>query len=150
MIAALFETFGPWHWIVGGIALGALELLAPGVFLIWLGLAALVTGVAMAAFGLTWQASAIVYAVLAIASVIAGRSLVRKTRSHEAGEQPFLNRRGEALVGRTFTLDVPILRGEGKGKVDDGFWRVSGPDMAPGARVRVVRVDGTTLVVESA
>jgi membrane protein implicated in regulation of membrane protease activity len=149
MIASLFESFGPWHWIVCGIILGALELLAPGVFLIWLGLAAVVTGIGMAVLGLSWQASAIVYAVLAVASVIAGRSLVR-LRSHEAGEQPFLNRRGEALVGRTFTLDVPILRGEGKVKVDDGFWRVSGPDMAPGARVRVVRVDGTTLVVESA
>jgi membrane protein implicated in regulation of membrane protease activity len=149
MIATLFETFGPWHWIVGGLLIGALELIAPGVFLIWLGLAAVVTGVAMAAFGLSWQASAIVYAVLAVASVVAGRSLVRN-HGHQAGEQPFLNRRGEALVGRVFTLDAPILRGEGKVKVDDGFWRVSGPDMAAGAKVRVARVDGTTLVVESA
>jgi membrane protein implicated in regulation of membrane protease activity len=149
MIAALFETFGPWHWIVGGLILGALELIAPGVFLIWLGLAAVVTGVAMAAFGLSWQASAIVFAVLAVASVIAGRSLVRH-RSPEAGEQPFLNRRGEALVGRTFTLDVPILKGEGKVKVGDSFWRVTGPDMVAGAKVRVTAVEGSTLVVESA
>ena len=149
MIAALFEHFGPWHWIVGGLILGALELVAPGVFLIWLGLAAVVTGIAMAAFGLSWQASAIVFAVLAVASVIAGRSLVRH-RSPEAGEQPFLNRRGDALVGRTFTLDVPILKGEGKVKVGDSFWRVTGPDMVAGAKVRVPAVEGSTLVVESA
>jgi inner membrane protein len=149
MIASLFESFGPWHWIVGGIILGALELIAPGVFLIWLGFAAVVTGIAMAAFGFSWQVSAIVYAVLAVASVVAGRSLVR-SHGNQSGEQPFLNRRGDALVGRTFTLDVPILKGEGKVKVGDSFWRVTGPDMVAGAKVRVTAVEGSTLVVESA
>jgi membrane protein implicated in regulation of membrane protease activity len=61
-----------------------------------------------------------------------------------------LNRRAEALVGRVFTLEAPIAGGVGRIRVDDTSWRVTGPDMLEGAAVRVVRVEGATLVVEAA
>ena len=40
----MFSTLGTWNWLIFGIVLMALELLAPGVFLFWLGLAALLVG----------------------------------------------------------------------------------------------------------
>lgn len=137
---------GPWTWIVAGLVLAALELLAPGVFFIWLGLAAIVTGIADWVFAPSWQVSSLLFAALAIAAVLAGRLLIRGDRAQEPGDG--LNRRGEALVGRVFQLDAPIVSGEGRLRLDDSFWRITGPDLPAGARVRVARIEGATLVVE--
>jgi membrane protein implicated in regulation of membrane protease activity len=147
MTASIIDTLGPWTWIILGLLLGALEMLAPGVFLIWLGIAAILTGVADGLFGLSWQASSILFVVLAIGCVVLGRHITRHAGDEETG-QPFLNRRGAALVGRVFTLETPIERGEGRIRVGDSVWRVTGPDRPAGATVRVASIDGATLVVE--
>jgi hypothetical protein len=148
-VGAIVEMLGPWTWVVAGVVLIGLEMLAPGVFLIWLGLAAVLTGVAQWAFNLSWQAQALVFALLAAGAVALGRVLTRN-RDEEDPTRPALNRRGQALVGRTFVLDSAIANGTGRIRVDDSFWRVTGPDTPVGASVRVVRVEGTTLVVEPA
>ena len=139
---------GPWAWLVGGLVLVGLETLAPGVFLVWLGIAAILTGLADALFGLSWQAGLIVFAVLSLVSVAGGRALTRR-KGDVSGEEPLLNRRGEALVGRSFALDRPIAGGEGRIRVDDTVWRVLGPELPAGATVRVVRAEGASLYVES-
>jgi membrane protein implicated in regulation of membrane protease activity len=145
MLAAL----GPWAWIILGVVLIGAEMLVPGNILIWLGVAALGTGIVDGVFGLSWQSAFIVYAVLAVAIVFAGRRLMGG-RMSASGDEPFLNRRGDALVGREFRLSLPIEGGEGRVHVDDSVWRVIGPDLPQGAQVRVVRVEGATLVVEAA
>lgn len=147
MIASSLDTLGPWAWIVVGIVLAALELLAPGVFFLWLGLAAILTGILDLIFDLSWQASALVFAVFAAAAVGLGRWLTRRADEAEP-DQPFLNRRGEALVGLTVPLDQAIVGGEGRIRVGDSVWRVTGPDLPAGAAVRVARMEGATLVVE--
>ena len=40
----MFVSLGTWNWLIFGFILMALEVLAPGVFLFWLGLAALLVG----------------------------------------------------------------------------------------------------------
>jgi len=65
------------------------------------------------------------------------------------GDQPFLNRRADAFVGREFTLEKPIVGGSGTVKIDDTIWRLRGPDVPGGSRVKVVRADAATLVVEA-
>jgi membrane protein implicated in regulation of membrane protease activity len=139
--------FGAWAWVILGVLLFGLELLAPGVFFMWLGIAALLTGLLDGFFGLSWQVATLLFAALSVASVLIGR---RHGGTDSLREDSLLNRRGAALVGRTFTLDAPIARGEGRVRVDDSFWRVTGPDAPAGASVRVVRVEGATLVVEAA
>ncbi len=149
MVSYVFTNLGPWTWVVLGLVLMGLELLAPGVFLLWLGLAAVVTGVLDAVFGLSWQAAALVFAVLSVVSVLAGRAVTRHPGEEDEGPSA-LNRRGHALVGRVFILETPIVDGSGRVRVDDSSWRVTGPDAAAGSHVRVVRVEGGTLVVERA
>jgi membrane protein implicated in regulation of membrane protease activity len=148
MVFALAETLGFWIWIILGILLIGGEALAPGIFLIWFGLAAIATGLADAWLGLSWQAALITFAALSMGSVILGRLAVGgpKEVSREGG----LNRRGQDFIGQVFVLDTPILHGEGRVRVGDSSWRVTGPDAAAGAPVRVVRVEGGTLVVEGA
>jgi inner membrane protein len=149
MVASFFSSLGPWSWIVLGLALMGLELLAPGVFLLWLGLAAVATGMLDWAFDLSWQAAAICFAMLSVASVLLGRAVTRHPEEEDAGPSA-LNRRGHALVGHVFTLETPIVEGSGRIRVDDSSWRVTGPSAPAGAQVRVVRADGATLVVEQA
>jgi inner membrane protein len=140
---------GPWSWIILGLVLMGLELAAPGVFFLWLGLAAMLTGVLDWAFGLSWQAAFLVFAILSVGAVVLGRMITRRPSEEDAGPDA-LNRRGHALIGRIFTLDSPIVEGSGRVRVDDSSWRVTGPDAGAGSKVRVVRVDGATLVVERA
>jgi membrane protein implicated in regulation of membrane protease activity len=147
MIAYLLENLGPWSWVIVGLLLMGLELVLPGAFLLWLGLAAVLTGIIDWMFGLSWQAALLVFAVLSVAAVVVGRAVTRD-RDDDQSDQPRLNRRGQTLVGRVFTLDSPIEHGSGRIRVDDSSWRIVGPDVPAGATIRVVRVDGATLVVE--
>jgi membrane protein implicated in regulation of membrane protease activity len=148
VIASLVDNLGPWSWIVLGLVLMGLELVAPGAFLLWLGLAAVLTGIADWALGLSWQAAALVFAVLSVGAVLVGR-VVTRHRDEEDGGRPALNSRSRSLVGQVFILDGPIVGGSGRLRVDDSSWRIVGPDAPAGASVRVVRVDGATLVVEA-
>jgi inner membrane protein len=147
MIADAVVSLGAWTWIILGLILIGLELLAPGVFLLWLGLAAILTGLFDAALDLSWQASSLIFAAMSVAAVILGRMIMRPNPQPDT-QAGLLNQRGQALVGRVFTLETPIKDGEGRIRVDDSSWRVTGADRFAGAKVRVIRVEGTTLVVD--
>ncbi|CAD7030093.1 NfeD family protein [Pseudorhizobium halotolerans] len=151
MLQTLAANLGPWSWWIIGIVLLAAELVAPGVFLIWIGAAAIVIGVLSlllwdAAFW-SWQLQFVLFAVLAGAFALAGRRFYGR---HETSDQPYLNRRGESLVGRTATLHEPIREGRGRIRLDDTWWPVMGPDLPAGTRVTVVSADGRDLKVEAA
>ncbi|HSZ95166.1 MAG TPA: NfeD family protein [Bradyrhizobium sp.] len=142
----MFVTLGTWNWLIFSVILMALELIAPGVFLFWLGLAALLVGLLSFAFHPSWQVQILMFAVFAAAAVPVWRRLAR---SHAAGSanSPFLNKRADALVGRVFTLEKPIVDGAGTVRIDDTIWRVAGPDAPAGSRVRIVQADGASLTV---
>lgn len=144
-----FASLGGWSWVILGLLLIGGEMLAPGIFLIWLGLAALLTGLAVGAFGLGWQAAALVFAGFSLASVIAGRMLTRRG-SDEPDAATDLNARGRQLVGKVFRLEATMTGGEGRLRIGDSSWRITGPELLAGSEVRIVRVEGATLVVEKA
>ncbi|WP_291852598.1 NfeD family protein [Bradyrhizobium sp.] len=145
-MAEMLTTLGAWNWLIAGFILMALELLAPGIFLFWLGLAALLVGVLSFAINPSWQTQILMFAVLAVAAVPAWRYFARSAGSRSQSN-PFLNRRTEAMVGREFILDKPIVDGTGTVRIDDTIWRVAGPDAPAGSRVRVVQADGASLTV---
>ncbi len=140
---------GPWGWVILGLVLIGGEVLAPGIFLLWLGLAALLTGAVVGLVDLGWQAAALVFAGLSLVAVFTGRLLTRR-KDEEPDAATGLNDRGRRLIGRVFRLEATMTGGEGRIRVDDSSWRVTGPELLAGSEVRVVRVDGATLVVEKA
>jgi membrane protein implicated in regulation of membrane protease activity len=150
MIADLAIRLGPWVWWIVGLGLLAAELVAPGVFLIWIGLAALVVGaLSLLAWESTlwsWQLQLILFALLSAGITLAGRRYFAS--SDTSSDQPLLNRRGASLVGRTATLAEPIREGRGRIRLDDTWWSVSGPDLPAGMRVRVAEWTGSELLVE--
>lgn len=138
-----------WHWWIFAIALVILEILAPGVIFMWLGIGAAVTGLAVLVQpGIGWEIQFVIFAVLSVVSGIGGRIWV--SRRPIETEEPNLNRRGAQYVGRVFTLDNPVVNGVGKIKVGDSIWRVSGADMPAGTLVTVTDVVGATLTIEKA
>ncbi|WP_291654158.1 NfeD family protein [Bosea sp. (in: a-proteobacteria)] len=144
-----FTNLGGWSWAILGLVLIGGEMLAPGVFLIWLGLAALLTGAVVGLFDIGWQAAMLVFALLAGACVLAGRLLTRR-RGEEPDAATGLNDRGRQLIGRVFRLEATMMGGEGRVRVGDSSWRVVGPELLAGTEIKVVRVEGSTLVVEKA
>ena len=147
-MSSMFATLGSWNWLILGLLLMALETLAPGVFLFWLGLAALLVGLLSFAIDLSWQMQLLLFAVFSVAAVPLWRRMARRGKG--ASPSPFLNKRADALVGRVFTLEKPIVDGSGTVRVDDTIWRVTGPDIAAGSKVKVVRADGAMLTVAAA
>jgi membrane protein implicated in regulation of membrane protease activity len=144
----MLVSLGTWNWLIFGFILMALEVIAPGVFLFWLGLAAILIGLISFVVELSWQLQLVLFAVFAAAAVPVWRRLARPNL--EASDSPFLNRRSEALLGREFTLEKPIIDGSGTVRIGDTVWRVAGPDTPAGTRVKVVQVDGANLTVAAA
>ncbi|KWV54036.1 hypothetical protein AS156_07280 [Bradyrhizobium macuxiense] len=147
-MAEMFSTLGTWNWLIFGVILMALELVAPGVFLFWIGLAALLVGLLSFLINPSWQTQLLMFAVFAAAAVPAWRHFARSGQASKSN--PFLNRRNEALIGREFTLEKPIIDGAGTVRIDDTIWRIAGPDTPAGSRVKIIRADGASLTVAAA
>jgi hypothetical protein len=137
-----------WHWWVLAVVLLALEVAAPGTFFLWLAVAAAVVGLVVLVLpDLFWQVQVLLFAVTGVAAVVAWR--IYAGRRPQTSDDPTLNRRGEHYVGQVFHLTEPITDGRGRMKVADTMWRIAGPDLPAGAKVRVTGVDGTVLRVSA-
>jgi membrane protein implicated in regulation of membrane protease activity len=145
MVVGFIAALGPWAWVIAGLILLGLEVLAPGNVFVWFGIAALITGGLALIASLGWQAEFLIFVVLAVLLVVAGRRYF--ARGQAASEQPFLNQRAAGQIGRTFVLTEPVVGGQGRIRIDDTIWRVSGPNLPSGTRVRVVSADGAVLGV---
>ncbi len=143
----MFDHLVFWHWwIVAGVLL-IIEMLAPTAFFLWLAIAAAITGLLtliVPGMGAEWQL--ILFAVLSVLATLASRRW--KLTKPGISDQPSLNRRGHYYIDRVFTLEEPVVNGIGKIKVDDSTWKINGPDLPAGDKVKVVSVDGVVLLVE--
>jgi membrane protein implicated in regulation of membrane protease activity len=138
-------SLGAWNWFILAAVFLLIELAAPGVFMLWLGLAAIMVGFIAVGAQLSWQVQLIAFALLSIACIPAWRYFARRVET--PADRPFLNRRAEGYVGRVFVLDKPIVDGVGTIRIEDTVWRVTGPDLPAGSRVKVAQADGADLVV---
>lgn len=139
----------PWSWFAFGGALLIVEAFAPGFVFLWLGVAAALVGVVVLfAPELGWQAQAAVFALATLASV--GSWVFWRRRHPATTDLPDLNRRARGHIGRVYKVVEPIRDGHGRVRVGDGTWSVRGPDLPVGARVRVIAVEDTILMVEPA
>jgi membrane protein implicated in regulation of membrane protease activity len=151
MILTLIKDAGPWAWWILGIVLLVAEIVVPGNFLVWVGIAGLLTGLLSNLFWETswwvWETQWLVFAAFSALSLWLGRSWLHRNRG--LTDEPTLNNRGASLIGRTADLIDPIHNGRGRVKIGDTIWMVTGPDLPAGSRVRVVASDGSDLKVEA-
>ncbi len=141
------ETITFWHWWILGVALIGLEVFAPGAFFLWMGISAAVVGTILAIVpDLGWEYQVMLFAIFSIVSIALWKRY--QTKNPVESDHPTLNRRGEQYIGRTFTLEEPIVNGMGKIKVDDSIWKISGNDCTAGTKIKVTGIDGTIFKVE--
>lgn len=142
--ARIIEELGPWLWWVLGLALFGAEIVLPGIFLLWIGLAALAVGAISLLWWSSptwdWQIQMILFALLSVLLSLAGRRIVASQNGHN----------GQALIGSTGTLPEPIIDGCGRLRLDGAWWIISGPDLPEGTRVRIVGSIEGRLTVEPA
>jgi len=135
-----------WVWLTLGLVLAGLEMLVPGVYLIWLALAAIGTGVLTGLFDLSLPMQVIDFVFLSLIALFSARRFLRDRPI--ASSDPLLNRRGARMVGETALVVQAIAHGSGRVRLGDGEWIARGPDVAAGERVRITGNDGTILLVE--
>jgi inner membrane protein len=152
MIQSAIETLGPWNWWILALILMGLEIVAPGTFFLWFGISAFVIGTITLALGpdtsfWIWQTQVIGFVVMSLVTALFGRRYMMRY-SIEDQENANLNRRGLQMIGRTALLKQAIAEGHGRVKFGETTWRVTGPDLPEGTRVRVIDAHGGTLQVE--
>jgi len=136
-------------WACLALLLIAAEVMAPGVFMLWLGIAAAVVfALVLLVPGIPLPLQALAFIGLSFAFIAVYRRYFRK--ADEQSDQPLLNRRAEQFVGKVFVLDSAIVNGFGRIKVGDALWTVTGQDLPAGSRVRVTAADSMTLQVSPA
>lgn len=135
-----------WFWLSLGLILGVTEMVAPGFFLMWLGLAALIVGILDYFLPITLAYQVAMFATLSVLTVFAGKKFLQKNpiESDDAN----LNDRGARMIGEIVTVVKPIANGHGRVKVGDSVWNARGMDASMGASVRVIGSDGAVLLVE--
>ncbi len=150
MIALLFEHAYIFWLSLGGLLLAA-EMLGGNGYLLWSGVAAVVTGLLVWLVPIGWELQGVIFAVLTlIAAWLWWLWLSRRVREQKPADAS-LNQRGQQLVGRRFILDNALVNGRGHMRVGDSSWPVSAEsDLPAGSKVEVIAVEGITLRVKAA
>lgn len=144
----IFTSMPYWYWIAFGAVLLILEVFVPSTLLLWPGLAAILVGfVSMAAPAIPEPYLMLAWGVGSIVLVVAWLAWRKKNKKDIPINN--INRRGDQIVGRHFTLTKDIVNGSGELHIDDTRWKiVADVDLSAGAKVKVVSVEGTSLKVE--
>ncbi|TCD06384.1 NfeD family protein [Erythrobacteraceae bacterium CFH 75059] len=135
-----------WLWAALGLALLTAEMLVPGVFLLWFGLAALATAVLVFATDPSLPVQIVSFSFLALIFAYSAKRFV--TDRPIASSDPLLNNRAARLVGEVAVVSLPLDGGRGRVRLGDSEWQAEGPDLPLGERVRVTGTRGTVLLVE--
>ncbi|MFL6760460.1 NfeD family protein [Sphingomonas sp.] len=136
-----------WLWLIGGVVLLIAEVIAPGFFLMFIGGAAIATGLISAIVPLGLPLQLALFAILAVASArIGGRRAY--ARRYDYSPDPYLNDRAGRLLGKVVVVVEAVDSDGGRVRVGDSQWSARGGPAAIGERVRVVDIEGNCLKVE--
>lgn len=137
------------YWFIAAVVLGTIEVaVGANFFLMWCGLSAFLVASLAYFLPIGLKTQIIIFSIVAVAVIL----IWQKFKPKFITKQPktILNQRANQYLGREFYLEEAIINGFGKVKVDDSSWRVEGPNLPEGTKVKVIGVDGTLLRVRKA
>ncbi|MFL6842330.1 MAG: NfeD family protein [Sphingomicrobium sp.] len=135
-----------WLWLIGGVLLLILEVIAPGFFLVFLGAAGIATGLFTVLFDLGTASQLALFALYSVIAVLVGRRFYANRTADST--DPLLNDRAGRLVGKVVTVVNAVDDHGGRVRVGDSEWSARGGPAAVGERVRITGVEGNCLTVE--
>jgi membrane protein implicated in regulation of membrane protease activity len=136
-----------WWWLIGGVVLLIAEVIAPGFFLMFVGGAAVATGIAAVILPVGLAVQFAIFAVLALAAVRIGGRRAYASR-YDLSTDPLLNDRATRMIGQVVVVVEAVDANGGRVRVGDGQWSARGLPAAPGDKVRIIDVEGNCLKVE--
>ena len=143
----MFDDLQPgWLWLIGGVLLLIAEIIAPGFFLVFVGAAAIATGLFVVLFDLGLAPALALFALYTALAVAVGRKVY--ANRPVASSVPNLNDRSAQLVGRSVSVVEAVDHHGGRVRLGDSEWSARGGPAEPGSRVRVTAVEGNCLLVE--
>ena len=143
----MFDNLEPgWIWAIAGISLLTAEIIAPGFFLIFIGIAAVLTGLFTLLFDLSLAPQLILFAIYAVLAVMIGKRWYGEPGGKD--ERHVINDPASRMIGRTVTVVTDVDDHGGRVRVGDGEWSARGGPAASGERVTVTGVEGNCLIVE--
>jgi inner membrane protein len=135
-----------WIWAIGGVLLLIAEIIAPGFFLVFVGAAAIATGLFTLLFGLGLAPQLALFAIYSVLAVMIGKRWYGEPNGGD--ERHAINDPARRLIGRTVTVVTDVDDHGGRVRVGDGEWNARGGPAAAGERVSVTGVEGNCLIVE--
>ncbi|HCM2994598.1 TPA: NfeD family protein [Klebsiella aerogenes] len=149
MIALIIAHPHVFWLTLGGLLLAA-EMLGSNGYLLWSGVAGVLTGLLTWVIPFSWEWQGTLFAILTLLAAWLWSKWLRKRMRQQRPADAQLNQRGQQLVGRRFTLDSALENGRGHVRVGDSSWPViADEDLAAGSKVEVVAVEGITLHVRA-
>ncbi len=138
-------------WLALGAFLIIVEIFAPGTFLLWFGIASLITAIVAFILPQSMAIQIIAIALLSVFAVLVGRKLYRKLGDTSDSSEEKLNERTARYIGHISILDTDITNGRGRVKIGDSSWLCeSKNDLPKGHKVKIIGANGTILIVEAA
>ncbi|WP_066557477.1 NfeD family protein [Croceicoccus bisphenolivorans] len=141
----LSDLDSSWLWLIAGVVMAGIEMIVPGYFLIWLAVAAFVTGLVAAVADISVSIQLVTFIAFAAASVYAAREWLDYAGSETT--DPLLNDRGARLVGTGVVVTQAFEGGEGRVRLGDSEWLARGADAPVGTRLVVIGHEGSILLV---
>lgn len=136
----------PWIWAIGSVVIAVLELLTPGVYLIWFAAGGAITALASFSFDLSFSTQISIFVVSCTFTCVCGYFVYQRLITSDGGSAP-LNQRNLELIGSRGKIIEPLKNGSGKVELGDSVWLAEGPDLNMGAPVIVTGVRGTVVIV---
>jgi membrane protein implicated in regulation of membrane protease activity len=136
-----------WIWGIVGLALLIAEVVAPGFFLVFLGVAAIATGLFTLLFDLGVGPQLVLFVIYTALAVMIGKRWYANPDHNDQSIK--LNDPGKRLIGKSVIVVDPVDEHGGRVKVGDSEWSARGGPAAAGERVTVTGVDGNCLTVEA-
>lgn len=133
-------------WLSLGGLLLATEMLGGNGYLLWSGVAAVITGLVTWLLPISWEWQGVLFALLTLlAAWLWWRWMSNRVKRQRPGDS-HLNQRGQQLIGSRFVLENTLVNGRGHMRVGDSSWPVSAEeDLTAGTKVEVIAIEGITL-----
>lgn len=136
------------NWFTIGIMLIIIEMILPGMFLMWFGISSIIVGIIAVMIPIEINTALILFSVISVLLVIVVILVMRKVApSSQSTVTHNLNQaRGSELIGATFTLDSDVMNNSGKLNIGDSIWLIKGPNAIAGTHISITSIENNTLI----